>query len=100
MVLGSVNGINGATSDTQVVIGSGAASNSIYRLDVQRGYINTSSGYCIAGSCVSDWGALAGTGGSSQWINNGNDIYYSLGNVGIKTSTPLATLDVNGSVAA
>jgi hypothetical protein len=55
MVLGSVNGINGATADTQVVIGSGAASSWIYRLDVQNGYINTSSGICINGDCKSTW---------------------------------------------
>ena len=55
MVLGSVNGVNGATSDVQVVMGSWAASSWVYRLDVQKWYINSSSGLCINGDCKSDW---------------------------------------------
>jgi hypothetical protein len=63
MVLGSVNEVNGATADTQVVIGSGASSSGVYKLDVQRGYINSSSGFCINGSCASSWsGALSAAG--------------------------------------
>jgi hypothetical protein len=37
------------------------------------------------------WGALA-TGTGSKWIQNGNNIYRSTGNVGIGTNTPSATL--------
>src|SRR5690606_16898202 len=37
-----------------------------------------------------------GGGGGSQWSSNGSDIYYSLGNVGIGTSTPGEALSVSG----
>lgn len=37
------------------------------------------------------WEALA-TGTGSKWIQNGNNIYRSTGNVGIGTNTPSATL--------
>jgi len=33
--------------------------------------------------------------GSSQWLNNGSNIYFSTGNVGIGTSNPSYKLDVN-----
>ena len=38
-----------------------------------------------------------GGGGGSVWTQSGTDIYYNDGNVGIGTSTPIATLEVNGT---
>jgi hypothetical protein len=40
---------------------------------------------------------LVGGGGASQWISSGINIYYSLGNVGIGTTTPSEKLHVNGN---
>jgi len=34
---------------------------------------------------------------SEQWVNNGTSVYRTAGNVGIGTSTPAYTLDVNGT---
>ena len=68
LVLGSINGVNGATGDTTVVIGSGATSSGAYRLDVQKGFINSSSGFCIDGDCIAAWSAVGG-GGSGSLAN-------------------------------
>lgn len=68
LVLGSINGVNGATGDTTVVIGSGASSSGAYRLDVQKGFINSSSGFCIDGDCIAAWSAVGG-GGSGSLAN-------------------------------
>jgi len=58
------------------------------------GYVMTSDA-----SGNASWEALP-PGGDSLWSSNRNDIYYDLGNVGIGTSTPAASLDVAGGISA
>lgn len=41
---------------------------------------------------------LAPDAGGSQFTNNGANIYFNTGNVGLGTDTPLQRLDVNGSI--
>jgi hypothetical protein len=38
------------------------------------------------------------TGAASQWINNGNKLYYSTGNVGIGNTNPQFDIDVSGNI--
>ena len=98
ITIGAVSGINGAPSDTQVVIGSWAASSWVYRLDVQKGYINTSSGLCINGDCKSAWSEIVGW--SSFWSDIGGwNIAYNSWMIGIGTSNPQSILDISGTVS-
>jgi hypothetical protein len=52
---------------------------------------STAARYCIGSSCITAWT-------TSQWVNGtGGAIYYSGGNVGVGTVTPLRSLDVYSS---
>jgi hypothetical protein len=60
---------------------------------VHNGYVLTSNS-----SGVGTWQELpGGGGGTSYWDENGGDIYYEDGNVGIGTNTPSSKLSVGGS---
>ncbi len=49
---------------------------------------------CLGGS----WVSLTSGGGSSLWLENGNDTYYSDGRVGVGISAPGANLHVRGAL--
>ena len=116
MVLGSVNGLNGATTDTQVVIGSDSAgvwnNSELFRLNIQNGYINTSSGLCINGDCKSSWSQMAGSrypgcSNNDMQLSNGQvwascDVYfwYSNGWFGYFQWGEMIAWDENGWITA
>lgn len=63
-----------------------------YKLHVQGGSINSSEALCINGDCRSSWASVSG-----PWTPGSGSINYTGGSVGIGTSTPVYSLDVNGS---
>ena len=49
-------------------------------------------------SGVPSWGQVQSaidTSGS-YWTKSGNNLYYTIGNIGIGTSNPISTLDISG----
>ncbi len=62
------------------------------------GTVNGGGGLCISGDCKTSWSQV---GGPSQWLPGASStISYSGGNVGIGTTSPGKTLDVNGDFNA
>lgn len=77
LVLGSINGVNGATSNVNVGIGTATPG---YALDVQGGQINASGGLCIAGVCNTTWpsrGVISFNGRSGAVTAAANDYSFS-----------------------
>ena len=74
-----------------------------YKLDVH-GTANvgvlTATSVSGDGSGLTNIPASSVIGGSDIWITAGNNISYTVGNVGILTASPTTALDVNGTVTA
>jgi trimeric autotransporter adhesin len=82
---------------------TGITAGSIKATDISTGTLIASNGITVGN--INFTGSLYQNGAtyvSSQWTNGSGDfansVFYSTGNVGIKTSTPAVELDVNGSV--
>ena len=58
--------------------------------------IDTTNGKLYRMSSADGWG---GYPGGSVWTENGSDIYYDLGNVGVGTNNPQKSLHVYGEVS-
>ena len=63
-----------------------------FKLHVVGGSINATDGLCINGDCKGSWSSVA-----TQWASGGSSsINYGAGFVGVGTTNPLYSLDVNG----
>jgi alpha-tubulin suppressor-like RCC1 family protein len=87
------NTIISGTSALLGNVGIGKTTSS-YALDVSGTTLITSNTTICGTLFVSDISGFIG----SQWINNGSNIYYNDGNVGIGISSPSSKLDVSGVV--
>lgn len=63
----------------------------------ERVHISSAGVTNIVGSLTVN-GSVVGAGGT-QWVTSGSNIYYSVGNVGIGTSSPVNSLTISASVA-
>ena len=94
--------IEGNFSTGNVMIGT--STDSGYKLDVN-GTIRSSGVITATGGNSTNWNTAFGWGNHASagylttqpWVTSGSNIYYSTGNVGIATSSPGYTLDVNGN---
>jgi hypothetical protein len=61
----------------------------VFKLDVRGGQINSAEGLCINGDCKSAWSQVGGA-----WTTAGSNIAFTMGNVGIGTTTPNRILEL------
>src|SRR5262249_2968517 len=107
LILGSINGVNGATSDTSVGIGTTAPNDKLHvsGSGVVRVRVNsdTNAGVRLALNDQFKWSVATVTTGNFQIYNdatNDNVVWIngSTNNVGIGTTSPNDKLDVQGTI--
>jgi hypothetical protein len=102
LILGSINGVNAATADTNVGIGTTAPQARLHVVGNSTFATRGTNGVRITPANDSDIGVLNVTNAANtvNWLtvgSNGQVIMNGSGNVGIGTTTPDAKLTVNGS---
>jgi len=96
LVLGSVNGINGATADTTVGIGTTAPAFKLQVVDPSNTGLRVQTN--TAGGTVGSFGSLGDFNVDSNGVVGGRFTVKENGNIGIGTSVPDAKLDVAGKI--
>jgi len=107
LVLGAINGINNATADTNVGIGTTSPATKLHvsGTGIIRARINSDSnaGVALTLSNQPGWSVATANGGHFQIFNdsNGQNVVWidkTTNLVGIDTTSPNAALDVNGTI--
>lgn len=96
VVLGSINGVNGATADTKVGIGTTAPLFKFHVVDPTNAGLRVQTN--TAGGTVASFGGLGDFQIDSNSVAGGRFAVRENGNVGIGTNLPEAKLDVAGKV--
>jgi hypothetical protein len=94
LVLGSINGVNGATADTKVGIGITAPLFKLQVVDPLNTGLRVQTN--TPGGTVASFGGTGDFGIDGNGLTGGRFIVKENGNTGVGTNAPLAKLDVNG----
>lgn len=92
-----------APQDKAVVFYTPSANTTVYLRVINVSGTVTAYAPSSASGYSSSWASIQQVGSSAfvnPWILSGNDVYNNTGKVGIGTTTPASTLDVNGSANA
>ena len=96
LVLGSISGINGATADTKVGIGTTAPLFKLHVVDPLNTGLRVQTN--TSGGTVASFGGFGDFSIDGPGFPGGRVTVKENGNVGIGTNNPLARLDVNGKL--
>ena len=91
-IISNSSGITDAFETGDLIYASGQ--NTLSNLSIG----STSQVLTVSGSGLPTW-ATPSSSGTSYWTQNGNDIYYDGGNVGISNTAPTNTLDIGSNVS-
>jgi hypothetical protein len=94
---------NTITAGTDGFVDSTFINNGVIYANTYKKLISTAVGtdgevLTLAGG-IPTWATATGSSGGSYWTQNGSDISYNSGNVGISNAAPTHTLDIGSNVS-
>ena len=92
-IISNSSGITDAFETGDLIYASGQ--NTLSNLSIG----STNDVLTVSGGGIPVWAAPSGGGGGGYWTQNGSDIYYNTGNVGIANTAPTNTLSVGTVVS-